>query len=366
MKNHYDFLIVGAGLFGAVCAHELAKEGKSVLVLEKRSHIGGNIYTEKADGIDIHRYGAHIFHTSNKAIWDYVNDITPLLPFINSPVANYKGEIYSMPFNMHTFSKMWGISMPDEAERIIEEQRKEIKGEAENLEQQAISLVGRDIYERLVKGYTEKQWGRSCQELPADIIKRLPVRLTYDNNYFNDRYQGIPEEGYTALAQKLLKDADVILNEDFNKDRKRWRAMADKTIYTGCLDEFYDRCYGPLSYRSEKFETEKLEKENYQGVAVMNFTDREIPYTRIIEHKHFTKAKSPVTWISREYPVDYTETGEPYYPINDEKNNALYERYRSLAEKDGWLFLGGRLAMYKYLDMDKTIEKALDLVQMCK
>ncbi len=366
MRDRHDYLIVGSGLFGAVCAHELVKKGKSVLVLEKRDHIGGNIRTEKADGIDIHRYGAHIFHTSNRMVWDYVDAITPFSPFINSPVANYKGRIYSMPFNMHTFSKMWGISMPEEAERIIAEQRKEIVGEPKNLEQQAISLVGRDIYETLVKGYTEKQWGRDCSSLPADIIKRLPVRLTYDNNYFNDPWQGIPSEGYTVLAERLLEGSDIILDEDFNKRREYWRSRAGITIYTGCLDELFDCCYGPLSYRSEVFRLERIEKENYQGVAVMNFTEREIPYTRIIEHKHFLKTKSPVTWISREYPVDYTETGEPYYPINDELNNSLHGRYLALAQKDDKLLIGGRLAMYRYFDMDKTVEKALELVQRCR
>lgn len=361
MDKHYDFLVVGTGLFGSVFAHEALKRGRSVLMLEKRSHVGGNIYTEKKDGIFIHRYGAHIFHTSSKDCWDYINQFASFNNFINSPIANYKGRILNMPFNMNTFSRMWNISTPEEARRIIEEQRKEVK-EVRNLEDQAISLVGRDIYEILIKGYTEKQWGRSCKDLPAEIIRRLPVRYTYDNNYFNDRYQGIPTEGYTAIIEKMTEGADIVLDTDFNKDQEKWRMRADKVLYTGCLDEFYSYSLGHLQYRSEIFESERLECDNYQGVAVVNYTDRETPFTRIIEHKHFNSDASPVTWISREYPVDYEKTKEPYYPINDERNNELYRKYREMAEKDENLILGGRLAEYRYYDMDRTILSALELV----
>ena len=364
MRNHYDFIVVGTGLFGSVFAHEAVTNGHSVLAIEKRDHIGGNIYTERRDGIDIHRYGAHIFHTSDKEVWDYVNALVPFRPFINSPIANYKGHIYNMPFNMNTFSRMWGIVTPDEAAAIIEEQRKEIKGEPRNLEEQAISLVGRDIYQTLVKGYTEKQWGRSASELPPSIIKRIPVRLTYDNNYFNDIYQGIPADGYTALIEKLLDGVDVILSTDYTEDRERWNSLGDKVLYTGCLDRLYGYREGKLQYRSEIFEEERIGKENYQGVAVVNYTDRETPYTRIIEHKHFSAASSPVTWISREYPVDYEKTDEPFYPINDERNNSLYARYRDIAGKDSRLIIGGRLADYAYYDMDKTVRAALRTAQM--
>ena len=360
MRDHYDFLIVGSGLYGAVFAHEAVKKGKSALVLEKRDHQGGNIYTEKRDGIDVHRYGAHIFHTSSKALWDYVNELTPFKNFINSPIANYKGRILNMPFNMNTFSRLWDIATPAEAEAIIEKQRQEIKGEPRNLEETAISLVGRDIYEILVKGYTEKQWGRDCKDLPASIIKRLPVRLTYDNNYFNDNYQGIPYAGYTALIDKLLEGSDLVLGTDYLDNKDRWDAMADRVLYTGMLDRLYGFCYGELQYRSEKFVEERLETENYQGVAVVNYTDRETPYTRLIEHKHFLSQKSSVTWISKEYPVDYSETGEPFYSINDERNNALYAKYKALAEADKKLLIGGRLAEYAYYDMDKTIARALE------
>lgn len=365
MKNHYSFLIVGSGLFGSVFAHEAIRKGHSVLVIEKRDHIGGNIYTEKKDGIDIHVYGAHIFHTSDKLIWDYVTSLVPFHPFINSPIANYKGQILNMPFNMNTFSRMWNIATPDEAMAIINEQRKEIKGEPRNLEEQAISLVGRDIYEILVKGYTEKQWGRSAAELPPSIIKRLPVRFTYDNNYFNDIYQGIPDDGYTALIESLLDGADVITGEDYLEKRSYWDSLADRTLYTGCLDKLYGYEYGKLQYRSEIFRQERIEKENYQGVAVVNYTDRETEWTRIIEHKHFAKHQSPVTWISREYPVDYEKTDEPFYPINDDSNNALYRKYRERAEKEERLIIGGRLADYAYYDMDKTVEAALKLAQIC-
>ena len=358
----YDYLIVGAGLFGSVFAYEAGKRGKKCLVVEKRDHIGGNIYTYESDGINIHKYGAHIFHTSDKKIWDYVNQFASFNNFVNSPIANYKGEIYNLPFNMNTFSKMWGIITPAQAEAIISEQRKEVK-EINNLEDQAISLIGRDIYEKLVKGYTEKQWGRSCTELPPEIIRRLPVRYTYNNNYFNDFYQGIPIGGYTQIIEKLLEGTEVRLNTDFHEHREELSSLADKVLYTGALDAYFDFSLGHLQYRSEKFETERLEAENYQGVAVVNYTEREIPYTRIIEHKHFEAAVSPVTYISKEYPVDYSETGEPYYPINDKANMELYSKYRELARKDEKLLLGGRLALYSYFDMDKTIMAALKLVE---
>lgn len=358
----YDYLIVGAGLFGSVFAYEAGKRGRKCLVVEKRDHIGGNIYTYEADGINIHKYGAHIFHTSDKKIWDYVNQFASFNNFVNSPIANYKGEIYNLPFNMNTFSKMWGIITPAQAEAIISEQRKEVK-EINNLEDQAISLIGRDIYEKLVKGYTEKQWGRSCTELPPEIIRRLPVRYTYNNNYFNDFYQGIPIGGYTQIIEKLLEGTEVRLNTDFHEHREELSSLADKVLYTGALDAYFDFSLGHLQYRSEKFETVRLETENYQGVAVVNYTEREIPYTRIIEHKHFEAAVSPVTYISKEYPVDYSETGEPYYPINDKTNMELYSKYRELARKDEKLLLGGRLALYSYFDMDKTIMAALKLVE---
>lgn len=359
MKEHYDFLIVGSGLYGATFAHEALKKGKSVLVLEKRNHIGGNIYTEQKDGINIHRYGAHIFHTSNKAVWDYVHEFAEFNNFINSPIANYKGEVYNLPYNMNTFSRMWNVVTPEEAENIIKKQREEIKGEPRNLEEQAISLVGRDVYEKLIKGYTEKQWGRDAKELPPSIIKRVPVRLTYDNNYFNDPYQGIPIGGYTQIIEKMLSGADIILSTDYNSDQEKWNSLADKVLYTGCLDQYFHFSKGNLQYRSEIFEEIRIEKKDMQGVAVVNYTEREIPYTRIIEHKHFEKADFPVTWISREYPVDYTKTGEPYYPINDEKNTSLYKEYRKLADAIPSLILGGRLAEYAYYDMDKTIAAAL-------
>ena len=359
MRNHYDFLIVGSGLFGATFAERALKNGKSVLVLEKRNHIGGNIYTEKRDGINIHRYGAHIFHTSNKEVWDYIQGFASFNNFINSPIANYKGQIFNLPYNMNTFSRMWNIATPEEAEAIINEQRKEITSEPRNLEEQAISLVGRDVYEKLIKGYTEKQWGRDAKELPASIIKRVPVRLTYDNNYFNDIYQGIPIGGYTQIIEKMLTGADILLSTDFNKDQDKWKSIADKILYTGCLDEYYHHQMGRLQYRSEIFEEIRIEKKDMQGVAVVNYTEREIPWTRIIEHKHFEKADSPVTWISREYPVDYTKTGEPYYPINDQRNSELYSKYRELADSEDKLIIGGRLAEYSYYDMDKTILAAL-------
>lgn len=358
----YDYLIVGSGLFGSVFAHEAKKKGYKCLVVEKRDHIGGNIYTYELEGINIHRYGAHIFHTSNKEAWDYINQFATFNNFVNSPIAFYKDELYNLPFNMNTFSKMWGIRTPQEAEKIISEQRKEVK-KIENLEDQAISLVGRDIYEKLIKGYTEKQWGRSCTELPPEIIKRLPVRYTYNNNYFNDIYQGIPIGGYTQIIEKLLDGIEVRLNTDFCKEKEELSKIANKILYTGALDAYFDYSLGNLQYRSEKFELERLEEENHQGVAVVNYTEREVPYTRIIEHKHFENSSSPVTYISKEYPVDYSETGEPYYPINDKVNTELYNKYRELAKNDDNLLLGGRLALYSYFDMDKTIIAALELVK---
>ena len=356
----YDYIIAGSGLFGAGFAHEAVKKGKKVLVLERRGHIGGNIYTEKVEGIDVHKYGAHIFHTSNKRVWDYVTGLVEFNNFVNSPVANYKGEMYNMPFNMNTFSKMFGISTPKQAAEVLAKQRAEIKGEPKNLEEQAISLVGRDVYTKLIKGYTEKQWGRDCSELPAFIIKRLPVRFTYDNNYFNDRYQGIPCGGYTELIEKLLNGAEVRLSTDFLADRENYLQTADKCIYTGPIDEYFAYSLGKLEYRSLKFETEVLDEENHQGVAVVNYTEREVPYTRVIEHKHFNFGTQPKTVVTREYPADWQEGMEPYYPVNNEKNNELYKKYAALAEKENVLF-GGRLAQYKYFDMDDTVEEALSL-----
>ena len=359
----YDYLIVGCGLFGAVFAHEAKQKGKSVLIIEKRDHIGGNIYCAEEEGILVHKYGAHIFHTSNKAVWNYVNQFVEFNNFVNSPIANYKGEIYNMPFNMNTFSKMFGVATPKEAERVIEEQRAEIKGEPKNLEEQAISLVGREIYTKLIKGYTEKQWGRDCKDLPAFIIKRLPVRYTYNNNYFNDRYQGIPIEGYTVLVERLIEGCDVRLNTDFFADREMFLGLADKCLYTGTIDGYFDYIYGKLGYRSLRFENEALDEPNHQGVAVVNYTEREIPYTRIIEHKHFAFGTQPKTIITKEYPVDWEEGMEPYYPINDEENNALYARYVERAAKEPNVIFGGRLGMYKYYDMDKCIEAALALCE---
>lgn len=359
----FDYLIVGSGLYGAVFAHEANKKGKKCLVIEKRPNVGGNIYTEKCEGIDVHKYGAHIFHTSNKEVWDYVNQFCEFNNFINSPIANYNGEIYNMPFNMNTFARMFGIATPDEAKEVLAKQRAEIKGEPQNLEEQAISLVGRDIYTKLIKGYTEKQWGRDCKELPSFIIKRLPVRFTYDNNYFNDRYQGIPEKGYTALIEKLLEGIEVRLNENFLDKREEYLAMADKVIYTGPIDEFFGYKLGKLEYRSLKFETETLDCEDYQGNAVVNYTDRETPYTRIIEHKHFNFGKQPKTIITKEYPAEWQEGMEPYYAINDERNTALYSKYAELAKEQDKVIFGGRLGLYKYFDMDKVIEASLELAK---
>lgn len=359
----YDYLIAGAGLFGSVFAYEATKRGKKCLVVDRRNHIGGNIYCEQQDGINIHKYGAHIFHTSNKKVWDYVNQFAEFNSYINSPVANYNGEIYNLPFNMNTFSKMWGISTPRQAEAIINEQKQAITHEPQNLEEQAISLVGTDIYTKLIKGYTEKQWGRKCTELPAFIIKRLPVRYTYDNNYFNDRYQGIPIGGYNKIIEKMLEDIDVELNCDYNICFDKDQKIAEKVIYTGAIDEYFNYQLGHLEYRGLKFETERLEQENYQGVAVMNFTDSKTPYTRIIEHKHFEFGKQPVTYITKEYPQNWKLGEEAYYPVNDDKNQKLYEQYKELADKERNVIFGGRLGEYKYYDMDKVIESALNLAE---
>lgn len=359
--KHYDYLIVGCGLFGAVFAHEAKKQGKSVLILEKRNHIGGNIFCDLQADVLVHKYGAHIFHTGNKQIWNYVQQFSEFNHFVNTPIANYKGEIYNMPFNMNTFSQMFHISTPAEAQAIIEEQRSEIQGEPKNLEEQAIRLVGREIYTKLIKGYTEKQWGRDCRDLPAFIIKRLPVRYTYNNNYFNDRYQGIPENGYTAMVENMIDGCEVRLNTDFFENREAYLALADKCVYTGTIDAYYQYCFGKLGYRSLRFETEVLDEPNYQGVAVVNYTEREIPYTRIIEHKHFAFGTQEKTVITKEYPVDWEEGMEPYYPINDAANNALYQKYAALAENEEKVLFGGRLGQYKYYDMDKCIEAALEL-----
>ncbi len=354
----YDYLIVGSGLFGAAFAHKAVMAGKKVLVIEKRSHIGGNIYTENIEGINVHKYGAHIFHTDNKEVWDYVNSLAEFNNYVNSPIANYKGEIYNMPFNMNTFSKMWNVSTPKQAQEIIEEQKKEIKGEPSNLEEQAISLVGRDVYEKLVKGYTEKQWGKSCSELPSFIIRRLPVRYTYDNNYFNDRYQGIPMGGYTAIIEKMLEGAEVRLNTDFLKNKEELCALADKVIYTGMIDEYFDYCLGHLEYRSLKFESKVMDEQNYQGNAVVNYTDSDTAFTRVIEHKHFEFGKQEKTVVTWEYPKKWEIGDEPYYAVNDNRNNELYSRYAELAEKEEKVYFGGRLGSYKYYDMDDVIIEA--------
>ena len=361
----FNYLIVGSGLYGATIAQQAKKAGKSVLVIDKRPNIGGNIYTEKIEGINVHKYGAHIFHTNNKEVWDYVTSFVDFNRFTNSPVANYKGELYSMPFNMYTFNKMWGVVTPEEAAAKIEEQKKEITGEPKNLEEQAISLVGRDIYEKLVKGYTEKQWGRDCKDLPAFIIKRLPVRLTFDNNYFNALYQGIPIGGYTKLIEKMLEGIEVRLNVDYLENKEELDKLAEKVIYTGPIDAYFNYKLGTLEYRSVRFENEILDKPNFQGNAAVNYTDRETPWTRIIEHKWFEFGKDengndlPKTVISREYSSEWKLGDEPYYPVNDAKNSALYEQYKALAEAEDNVIFGGRLGEYKYYDMDKTIEVAL-------
>ena len=361
----FNYLIVGSGLYGATIAQQAKKAGKSVLVIDKRPNIGGNIYTEKIEGINVHMYGAHIFHTNNKEVWEYVTSFVDFNRFTNSPVANYKGELYSMPFNMYTFNKMWGVVTPEEAAAKIEEQKKEITGEPKNLEEQAISLVGRDIYEKLVKGYTEKQWGRDCKDLPAFIIKRLPVRLTFDNNYFNALYQGIPIGGYTKLIEKMLEGIEVRLNVDYLENKEELNKLAEKVIYTGPIDAYFDYKLGTLEYRSVRFENEILDKPNFQGNAAVNYTDRETPWTRIIEHKWFEFGKDengndlPKTVISREYSSEWKLGDEPYYPVNDAKNSTLYEQYKALAEAEDNVIFGGRLGEYKYYDMDKTIEVAL-------
>lgn len=366
---NYNYLIVGSGLYGATIAQQAKKAGKSVLVIDKRPNIGGNIYTEKVEGINVHKYGAHIFHTNNKEVWDYVTSFVDFNRFTNSPVANYKGELYSMPFNMYTFNKMWGVVTPEEAAAKIEEQKKEITGEPKNLEEQAISLVGRDIYEKLVKGYTEKQWGRDCKDLPAFIIKRLPVRLTFDNNYFNALYQGIPIGGYTKLIEKMLEGIEVRLNVDYLKNKEELDKLAEKVIYTGPIDAYFDYKLGTLEYRSVRFENEILDKPNFQGNAAVNYTDRETSWTRIIEHKWFEFGKDengndlPKTVISREYSSEWKLGDEPYYPVNDAKNSTLYEQYKALAEAEDNVIFGGRLGEYKYYDMDKTIEVALAMAK---
>ena len=360
MNKHYDYLIVGAGLYGAVFAQKAMEAGKTCLVIEKRDHIAGNIYTEAVEGIQVHRYGAHIFHTSNDEVWNYVNRFATFNRYTNSPVANYKGEIYNMPFNMNTFNKMWGVITPAEAQAEIERQRAaHYVAEPKNLEEQAINLVGTDIYEKLVKHYTEKQWGRPCTELPAFIIKRLPVRFIYDNNYFNALYQGIPVGGYTAMVEKMLEGAEVKLGVDYLADKAAWDAVADKVVYTGPIDAYFGYKLGALAYRSVRFETETLDMENYQGNAVVNYTDADTPYTRIIEHKHFEFGAQPKTVISREYSAEWKVGDEPYYPVNDEANGALYQQYKALAEGEEKVLFGGRLGEYKYYDMDRVIEAAL-------
>ena len=365
----YDYLVVGAGLYGAVFAHEAKQKGKSVLVIDKRPHIAGNVYSKQVEGIHVHQYGAHIFHTNNRKVWQYITKFAEFNRFTNSPVANYKGELYSLPFNMYTFNKMWGVTTPEEATQKIEEQRREIVGEPKNLEEQAIFLVGRDIYEKLIKGYTEKQWGRDCKELPAFIIKRLPVRLTFDNNYFNALYQGIPIGGYTKMVEQMLADIEVRLNEDYLGKKAEYDAMAERIVYTGAIDAYFDYRLGNLEYRSVRFENETLDIPNYQGNAAVNYTDRETPWTRIIEHKWFEFGKDengndlPKTVISKEYSSEWKPGDEPYYPVNDEKNGALYQAYKELADQESNVIFGGRLGEYKYYDMDAVIAAALDMCE---
>ena len=360
----YDYLIVGAGLYGAVMAHELHKRGKRCLVIDRRDHIAGNIYCEEIEGIHVHKYGAHIFHTSNRQIWEYMNQFAEFNHYVNSPVAVYKDELYNLPFNMNTFSKMWGIRTPQEAKEMIAKQVQEAGiTDPKNLEEQCLSLVGRDVFEKLVKGYTEKQWGRDCRELPAFIIRRLPVRFTYDNNYFNDRYQGIPIGGYTAIAERMLEGTEVRTNTDYFTFRKENPDIADKTIFTGMIDEYYGYRLGALEYRSVRFETEVLDCDNYQGNAVVNYTEKEIPYTRIIEHKHFEFGTQEKTVISREYSSEWKVGMEPYYPVNDERNSRLYAEYRKLADAENNVIFGGRLGSYRYYDMDKVVEAALQAVR---
>lgn len=374
MKKHYDYLIVGSGLFGASIAYRVRQYGKTCMVIDKRPHLGGNVYCENIDGINVHKYGAHIFHTSNKQVWDFVNSIVEFNRYTNSPVANYGGKLYNLPFNMNTFYQMWGVTTPIEAQLKLDEQRAEAVAamaaggvsEPRNLEEQALILIGKDIYERLIKEYTEKQWGRSCTELPPFIIKRLPVRLTFDNNYFNDRYQGIPKGGYNQLINGLLDCVDTMVNVDFFSDRTYWEMIADKIVYTGALDEYFEYCFGALNYRTVRFDNEVLDTPNYQGNAVVNYTDANVPFTRIIEHKHFEMFNNevytmPKTVISREYSTEWRPGMEPYYPINDETNNALAERYRILSTRENRVVFGGRLAEYRYYDMAPIIEKALSI-----
>ncbi|WP_290850861.1 UDP-galactopyranose mutase [Eubacterium sp. LMAG:50] len=368
-KKKYDYIIVGSGLYGAIFAHEARKRGKKVKIIEKRANVGGNVYTEKVEGIIVHKYGAHIFHTNNKRVWRYITKFAEFNRFTNSPVANYKGELYSLPFNMYTFNKMWGVITPEEAKNKIASQRKEVIGEPQNLEEQAISLVGRDIYEKLIKGYTEKQWGRECRELPKFIIKRLPVRYTFDNNYFNALYQGIPVGGYTKLIENILGDVEVELNTDYLENKKKFNEMADKVIYTGPVDAYFEYELGCLEYRSVRFENELLDIPNFQGNAAVNYTDKETPWTRIIEHKWFEFGKDengndlPKTIISREYSSEWKPGDEPYYPVNDENNSALYNKYREKAKLEKKVIFGGRLGEYKYYDMDGVIDAALDMCE---
>ncbi len=370
----YDYLIVGSGLFGATFAYRARQKGKKCLVIDKRSHLGGNVYCENVDGINVHRYGAHIFHTSNREVWDFVNSIVEFNRYTNSPVANYKGKLYNLPFNMNTFYQMWGVTTPQEARTIIDGQKADAQRQMEtegitaprNLEEQALLLIGRDIYETLIKGYTEKQWGRKCTELPAFIIKRLPVRLVYDNNYFNDKYQGIPIGGYNKLIEGLLEGVETLTNTDFFTDRKHWEGIADSIVFTGKIDEFYDYRFGKLNYRTVRFEHETMDTPNYQGNAVVNYTEREVPYTRVIEHKHFEMFgldvyETPHTVISKEYSTEWQEGMEPYYPVNDAENNSLYEKYKALADNETRIIFGGRLAEYKYYDMHHIIEKVLGM-----
>ncbi len=365
MDRQYDYLIVGAGLYGAVCAYELTQAGKKCLVIDKRNHIGGNVYTEEVEGINVHKYGAHIFHTSDKAIWNYVNQFAEFNNYINAPVARYKNELYNLPFNMNTFTKLWpDVFTPQDAmNRIAEERKQGYVEEPKNLQEQAINLVGKTIYEKLIKGYTEKQWGKSCEELPAFIIKRLPVRFTFDNNYFNDRYQGIPVGGYTKMIEKMLVEADIKLNYDYFAHKDELKNIADKIIYTGAIDQYFDYVYGALEYRSIRLETETLDMPNYQGNAVVNYTAKDVPFTRIIEHKHFEFGQQPKTIISKEFSSTWQVGDEPYYPVNNDKNNALYQKYKALAEKELNVIFGGRLGEYKYYDMHNVIKAALDRVQ---
>jgi len=356
----YDYLVVGAGLYGAVFAHEAMKKGKTVLVADRRDHIGGNIYTEEIAGINVHKYGAHIFHTSDKAVWDYIRQFAEFNNYVNTPIANYQGEVYNLPFNMNTFSKMWNVFTPDEALAKIDEQRREINGTPRNLEQQAISLVGRDIYEKLIKGYTEKQWGRDCKDLPAFIIKRLPVRMTYNNNYFNDRFQGIPVGGYTNIIKHMLSGADIQLGINYLERKEELDAMAARIVYTGPVDAYFGYRLGTLEYRSVRFDTKVIDKENYQGNAVVNYTDRETPYTRVIEHKHFEFGTQPQSVVSWEYSAEWKPGDDPYYPVNDEKNSRLYQQYKELADGETDVLFGGRLGEYKYYDMDKVISEVLN------